>query len=117
MSRALAAFFGVGLATAFIFGLIYDVPRWMVWSDAGLAFVAFGGLAAAGSPGLEGAATWPFVTLGLLAIWVFGLGTHATAWASWLNFAFGLGFLAITITLMVPRFDPMHLHPAHRHGR
>jgi hypothetical protein len=114
MSRALAALFGVGLVTAWIFGLIYDVPRWIVWSDAGLAFVTLGALASAGSPGLEGVATWPFVALGLLAVWMFGLATHATAWATWLNFGFGCGFLAITITLMLPRIDPVHL--ARRHG-
>jgi hypothetical protein len=114
MSRGLAALFGVGLATAWIFGLIYDVPRWLVWSDAGLAFVALGGLASAGSPGLEGAATWPFVALGLLAVWMFGLATHTTAWATWLNFGFGCGFAGITVTLMLPRIDPAHL--ARRHG-
>lgn len=109
MSRGVAALLGTGLVMAWILGLIFDAPAWLVWCDVGLALVALGGLASAGSPGLEGAATWPFVTLGLGAVWLFALATGAPAWLTWLNFVFGCGFLIVTVTLLVPRIDPVHL--------
>lgn len=115
MSRVFAALLGIGLAVIWIFGLIHGATRWLVWVDAGLVFITIAGLAAAGSTRLEGVTTWPFVTLGLFAAWLFALGTRAPTWLTWLNFGFGCVFLTITATLMLPKVDPVHVH--HGHGR
>jgi hypothetical protein len=113
MTRGVVALLSVGLLIAWSVGLVYQAPHWLLWSDFGLAAIALGGLVAAGSPTLEGVATWPFVSFGLLGAWLFALATAAPAWLTWLNFAFGGAFLIVTVVSMLPKVDPSHFS---RHG-
>lgn len=117
MGRVFAALLGVTLVVVWVLGLIYHAPRWLVWSDAGVAFITLAGLAAEGSSGMEGVVTWPFAGVGLWVVWLFARVTRAPGWITWLNFGLGCAFVIITVTLFLPRVNPTHFPRGRRHGK
>jgi hypothetical protein len=111
-----AALLGVGLAIAWMFGLGYHATSWLNWTLCGSAVVALGGLGPASATEMSGVGTWPLVAMVLLAAWLFGLATNATAWLTWLSFAFGSAFLVLTLAFTLASGHLLHRRQLHGRG-
>src|SRR5947209_16826782 len=91
MVRLTPALIGLGLAVLWVIGMCEDAEVWLTWLDGVAATLSFavvglipereGSRLAAGAMGAVG--------LGLLALWLTGLATHATPWLTWWTFVAG----------------------------
>ncbi|HEY6476306.1 MAG TPA: hypothetical protein VI456_06960 [Polyangia bacterium] len=113
-----AALLGIGLALTWTFGLWNHATSWLNWTVCGSAIVALAGLGPAAATEMSGIGTWPLLGMVLLAAWLFGLAANATRWLTWLSFAFGCGFLILTVafTLAGSHLELLH-HRRPLHGR
>ena len=110
MNRLIAVALGLGLTTIWMLGLAYNAPTWLIWPDAAAALIALGVSGMVDSGDVAGLTTWPLLGVTLVALWIFGLGSH-TRWLAWLNLLFGLAYLALTaVTALRASGFPERLH-------
>jgi len=109
MLRASLTALGFSLLLLFVVGVVDDATWWLTWADgvAGvltLLLVAVtrprsSPIAASIGPGLLG--------LALAALFIVGLGTHASAWLVWFTAAFAAGqLLFAAFAFFVQAVDP-----------
>ncbi len=100
MTKGLTVILGIGLIILWIVGLGDPVaPGWLTWLDgvAGLcAFGIAGAMAPASTRGVRMGGPI-LLAIGLYALWVIGLATHAVPWLKWWTFAFADAFLLVGI--------------------
>lgn len=101
MVRTWAVILGIGLGILWIVGLNDPAaPGWLTWLDGVAALCSFA-IAAAYPDTVRsraGRAAAPIVlALGLFALWIVGLATHAVAWLSWWTFAFACAYVLLGI--------------------
>lgn len=88
MTRVPALIIGLFLKAIWIAGLSIHTQSWLTWLDGAGALLAFG---VAAMPSNKAAAEGRTVAsavlcLGLFALWIIALATHAEAWIAWCTF-------------------------------
>jgi hypothetical protein len=96
MIRASSIALGIGLVVLWLVGLWNGATAWLTWLNGVGGLVAFG-IAASVTPRVVGAAAGSPIALsvGLFALWIIALITHATTWLTWWTFAFACAFLMV----------------------
>lgn len=95
MLRASLCALGVTMVLLWMVGVVDGATTWMTWLDGVAGVLTFllvpvtrpstGPIGAAVGPALLGS--------GLVVVFIVGLATHASAWLTWFNLAFGAGYL------------------------
>ena len=97
MVRKSCFILGIGLGLLWWVGLSENQSASVLWFDAIAAVLSFGMAALIEDPERSPSrALGPAVLgVGLAAVWIGGMAAHQPVWASWLNFAFAVAFLAV----------------------
>lgn len=109
MLRASLVALGISMLLIWVVGLVDEATTWIVWLDGVAAVLTFllvpvtrdhvGPIGVSVGPNLIG--------LGLLALFVVGLVTSASAWIVWFTLAFACGYLMFgAFAFMVRAFSP-----------
>jgi hypothetical protein len=95
MLRALIVTLGIAMFLLWLVGLVDHSTDWIVWVDGVAALLTLCLVAATHDRlGPVGVALGPnLIGLGLVAVFIVGLVTGASAWIVWFNLAFGTGYL------------------------
>ena len=112
MLRALLVTLGIAMFLLWLVGLVDHATDWVVWVDGIAALLTLGLVAATHDRlGPIGASLGPnLIGLGLVAVFVVGLVTDASAWIVWFTLAFGTGYLlfagfAFLVRSVEPRME------------
>jgi hypothetical protein len=102
-----------GLAGLWLLGLVGHATPWLVWLNGLGALttvvLALGSMAEEERYTLE-AGGLEAIGVGLIALWIVGLATHATPWLTWLTLIAACGFLAVGAIGLTGRLE----EPAHQ---
>jgi hypothetical protein len=94
-----SAMLGVALFALWIAGPAYGLPNWVAWVDGVVALLAFIGAVAASSREMISVPLWAVSGFGLCFAAAIGHALNAGPLATWLQLAFGLGFLGMVVVL------------------
>jgi hypothetical protein len=90
---------GIGLVILWIVGLANGQPHWMGWLDLFGALCAFAGASYSLRASPSARVAGPIALgVGLFALFIAGLASHASSAITWANFGFGLGFLVLGLS-------------------
>jgi hypothetical protein len=101
MLRILPPALALGLATLWVMGISVDATVWLVWAVGAAAPPTFAviGLIPERASSTPAALCLLGLGLALLALWLAGVVTHATAWLTWWTLVFGALSLASAVTV------------------
>ncbi|HVV50804.1 MAG TPA: hypothetical protein VHO06_14155 [Polyangia bacterium] len=99
MVRKSCFILGIALGIFWWVGLSENQGATVLWFDAVAAVLAFGTAALVSDPEHNpGRLGGPIILgLGLAVLWIVGMSTGQPVWANWLNFVFGVAFLALAV--------------------
>ena len=111
MLRASLAALGVAMLLLWVVGVADGSTIWLTWLDGIAGVLTFLAIPVVrDETGPIGAATVPaLLGLGLVAMFVIGLGTHASGWLTWFTLAFGIGYLGFAAFAFAERAVRPHL--------
>ncbi len=91
--KAVMIVLAIALGILWIAGLSAGASGWLVWLDFVGALWALGAGIAPDRRGTLSNGSAFAIGVGLLVLWIIGLGVHATIWMAWWTFAFGVAFI------------------------
>jgi CBS-domain-containing membrane protein len=92
---------GLLLFAMWIQGPSYGLPRWVAWIDGIAAALAFVAAVAAFSREMFSVPLWAIAGVGLVFSSSLAYASHDGAWATWIQLAFGVAFLAMAAIIGV----------------
>jgi hypothetical protein len=106
MARMVAATLGLGLIGTFLLGLSYGGPVWLIWLLAAAGLIALASVALVRTDDIGALATWPMLSVSLIALGLLALARDGARWICGLTLAFGVGFLALTVAFILRPITP-----------